>query len=346
MKKYSFLLLLFATQALLVFSQSRYEKEPYLVKSLSKESIKMVEAQTSGGSITVTGGNSTDARIEVYISPNNNKSSVTDEELKKRVEELYNLDITVASNKLRAVAKSKENIKDWKKAVSISFKIFVPQNVSTDLSTSGGNITLTSLSGSQEFTTSGGNLIMDKISGKTEGKTSGGNIAIENSKDEIDLSTSGGNIAAKACSGNMKLSTSGGSLELKNLSGDIEAKTSGGNIDGKDISGELTAHTSGGNVQLLNLNASVDASTSGGNILLAVTKLGKYVKLQNSGGSVALTVPKNSGLDLDLSGRMKGTNFENFSGKIEDNKVRGKLNGGGVPVKIDAGDGRISLELK
>lgn len=342
MKKCSFLFFILVA---FVVASAQDSKEPYMTKSLSGESIKQVEARTSGGSITVAGGNESNARIEVFVEANNNQK-LSKEEIKQRLDELYNLDISTAGGKLSAIAKSKEQIRDWKKALSIAFRIYVPSNVSTDLSTSGGSIHLSDLSGSQKFSTSGGSLHLDKLSGKVDGSTSGGSIHLEDSKDEIDLRTSGGSIEAKNCSGNLKLATSGGSLDLNNLKGNINATTSGGGVHGDNIDGELAAHTSGGSVHLANLTCSLETSTSGGNIDVSFNSLGKYVKINNSAGNVALSIPKNKGLDLDLSGEIANTSFDNFSGKIDDRTVRGKLNGGGVPVTVDANSGRIRLELK
>jgi len=343
MKKYLFLLLFVA---LALFSSAQKEnQEPYLTKSLSGETIKNIEAITSGGNISVTGA-SANARIEVYISPNNSKNSLTKDEIKQRLEELYDLDVSVKGNKLNAIVKNKKKITDWKNSLSIGFKIYVPENVGTDLTTSGGNISLKNLAGDQRFNTSGGNLDLEQLSGKVNGRTSGGNINLQGCKDDIELNTSGGNITAGNCSGNLKLTTSGGGLRLDELKGNINASTSGGNVRGKNISGELKAHTSGGNVDLEDLSCSLESSTSGGNIDVAFTDLGKYIKLNNSGGNIALSVPKNKGMDLDLSGEISNTHFENFSGKMDKNLVKGKLNGGGIPVTVDASSGRVKIELK
>ena len=341
--KQTFFLLLLSTVVYCVHAQT--DKEPYLVKTLNNVSIKEVEARTSGGSISVNGGNSSDARIEVYVTANNNQK-LTKEEVKQRLNELYELNISTAGNKLTAVAKSKEQIRDWKKALNVSYKIYVPQTVSTQLTTSGGSIHLDNLAGTQKFTTSGGSLHLSKLSGKLDGTTSGGSIHLEDSKDDIDLRTSGGSIHASNCSGNLKLATSGGSLELSGLKGVTEATTSGGSVKASNVDGELKAHTSGGSVHMTGLACSLETSTSGGTIEVAFAQLGKYIKISNSAGNVSLTLPKNKGLDLDLSGDIANTTFDNFSGKIEDRQVKGKLNGGGVPVSVDANAGRIRLEMK
>jgi len=345
MKKFLFLLA-FLSQVCFAIAQSKSDKEPYLTKSLSGESVKNIEAKTSGGSITVTGGNSSDARIEVYVSPSNSNSSMTKEEIKQRLDELYNLDVSVSNGKLTAIAKSKQQIKDWKKSLSIAFKIYVSQNVSTDLNTSGGSISLTNLSGRQKFSTSGGSLNIDKLSGDIDGTTSGGSIQVQNSKDDIRLVTSGGSITASGCTGKLELKTSGGSLDLSNLKGTIDAATSGGSINGNSIEGELEATTSGGSIRLKDIRSSLNTSTSGGNINVEITQLGKYVKIDNHAGDVSITLPKTKGLDLDLSGRMGDTSFENFDGRMDENGVKGKLNGGGIPITIDANSGRIKMQLK
>lgn len=346
MKKFSLFFLLAALQFSLR-AQSKSEKEPYMTKPLTNESIKDVEVQTSGGSISVSGVAAAEARIEVYITGYNNRSDLSKEEIRQRLEDKYDLNISVSNNKLTATAKPKEKIRDWKKSLNISFRVYVQKNISTDLSTSGGSISLNNLSGKLEFSTSGGSLDVDNVSGNVNGRTSGGSIRVENSKDEIELTTSGGSIAAKNCDGKLRLSTSGGSLDLDNLKGDIRATTSGGSINGGDIEGELAAHTSGGSIQFRDLSCSLETSTSGGNIDVTIKELGKYVRISNSAGNIDLTLPKNKGLDLDLSGRIgKDVHLDNFSGKINEDEVTGKLNGGGVPVKVDAGNGRIYLGLK
>lgn len=343
MKKF-FLIALIFIFSISVFAQ---EETPYMTKSLSNESVKSTEVQTSGGGISVTGvSNSPETKVEVYISSNMGRDNLSKEEIEKRLQE-YDLNISVSNNKLTAIARPKQRNMDWKKGLSISFKVYVLKNVSTDLTTSGGSISLTNLTGDQKFTTSGGSLHIDNVGGKINGRTSGGSIHLENSRDDIDLTTSGGSIDARNCDGDLRLTTSGGSLSLKDLKGDIKAITSGGNVNGKNISGELVTHTSGGGIHLSELSCSLEASNSGGGIDVEIKELGKYVKISNSGGSIDLQLPKNKGVDLDLAGgRIKTGQLGDFNGKIEDDRVEGKLNGGGVSVRVRSSSGRISLAFQ
>ncbi len=331
----------------LLLSSAAYAQNdvPYLTKSLSKESVANVFARTSGGGIHVEGVSASEARIEVYINPNNNRS-LSKDEIKKRLEGDYRLTVEVTEKKLSAIAEPESNFKDWRNGLSISFKIYVPTNVSTDLSTSGGSIELSNLSGTHNFNTSGGSLRLSKLTGKTRGKTSGGGITITDSKDDISLSTSGGSIRASKCSGALRLNTSGGRIELDDLNGEIEAETSGGPINGERIRGSLYARTSGGRIELSELACGVDASTSGGGISVDIIEVVGSVTVNNSGGNVNLKMPSNKGLNLRLRGNNISTsNLNNFSGDHEDDRITGKVNGGGVEVNVST-SGSITFTMK
>ena len=337
---------LLATTTLPAIAQ-KGNKEPFLTKSFQGESFTEAKVRTSGGSITVAGVAAGEARVEVYIYSNNGNSDLSKDEIQQRLDEMYDLEIGVKNNQLVAIAKPKEKIKNWKKALSISFKVFAPEKTSTDLSTSGGSIHLSNVSGKQDFSTSGGSLHIENVSGNIKGRTSGGSIHVKDAKQDIDLATSGGSIEARDCEGKISLNTSGGSLMLKDLKGNIRATTSGGGIEGKDIGGQLAAHTSGGSIHFDDLTCSLETSTSGGSITVSIKELGEYVRISNSSGNINLDLPKGKGLDLDLEAdRIKTDRLENFSGTMKEDEVNGKINGGGVLVRVKAGSGQIHLGLK
>ena len=344
MKKYFFSLLL-VTVSLAVRAQDKTDKQPYLIKSFSGESINKVMGETSGGNISVAGVDPKESRVEVFVSQNNNKkNSLSDDEFTSKVNADYDLDVSVKNNELTVTAKPKHKITDWKKALNFSFKIYVPENAGTDLTTSGGNISLANLSGDKKFTTSGGNLNLESLEGKTKGSTSGGNINLTNSKDDIDVATSGGNINAGKSSGNITITTSGGSINMEDLNGKINAATSGGNVRGETISGDLNASTSGGNVSLRNLACALKAGTSGGNIDVSIKTLSDHVSINNSAGKVNLEIPKNTGMNLKFTGMEISTpNLENFSGTATNEELKGTVNDGGIPVTVDAGSGKINV---
>jgi hypothetical protein len=346
MKKY-LLLFVVAGQLFAAKAQSNDDRVPYITKSLSSDAVQAVEVRTQGGSILVKGGAGADARVEVYVWGNNSNDNLTKEEIQHRLDEDYTLTVSVSNHQLTAIAKPKHEIFNWRRSLNISFRIYVPENVATDLETSGGSITLGDLAGTEKFSTSGGSLHIDHLTGKTTGSTSGGSIHVTDSKDIIDLSTSGGSIEATNCTGNIRLSTSGGSLHLLNLNGTIHAETSGGSAEGDNIEGDLFVHTSGSSIRLTNLACSLDAETSGAGIHVAMAKLGKFIKLGTSGGNIDLEIPNGQGVNLDIdAGRIKTASLTNFSGSQEKGRMNGTLNGGGIPVRLNTSGGAVSLTTR
>lgn len=343
MKTY-LILLLSITQTFYSFAQKNSGDQPYLTKSLSANSFSKLEVTTSGGNISVMGGSSADARVEVYVKDNAGKD-LSKDEISNRLND-YDFSVDVNNNTLTAVAKNKNKKWDWKNGLSVSFKIYSPNAVSSNLLTSGGNISLHNLEGNQKFRTSGGNLSIENIAGDIDGATSGGNIVISKSHENMMLKTSGGNVEATDCNGTLDISTSGGNVQLDNLNGNIKAHTSGGNIKGNTISGSLLAKTSGGNIKFSDLSCSLETATSGGSMNIEMVKLGEYVRLQNSGGSIDLQLPKNEGMDLHVAGsKIKTGTVNNFNGNTEDGKMDGKLNGGGIPVLVKT-SGRVTLNMQ
>jgi hypothetical protein len=311
MKKLIFALIVVATMVsatLLAFSQDDNQK-PYLVKTFDLANGGSLVTKTSGGSIKVTGTSGNQVKVEMFVKPANwrNRNEAPSKEALAK----YTFDVRKDGNTVYAVAERKD--KNWKwddDGLNVSFEIQVPERIATKLNTSGGSISLANLTGNQEA------------------KTSGGSISLKNVK------------------GNAVANTSGGSISLTQYQGNLDAETSGGSINLTDARGTLKARTSGGSIQLQKVAGDIDARTSGGSINADVTQLGKYLNLHTSGGSVHATIPKGKGLDLDLSGNRVKTTLTNFDGESETNRVKGTINGGGIPVKLSTSGGTTELAYR
>ncbi|TWR26059.1 DUF4097 domain-containing protein [Mucilaginibacter achroorhodeus] len=342
MKK-NLLFLLLASGVISASAQSY--KTPYYTRSLANDGIKNVIVNTSGGSIMVTGAGQQQPHIDVFVVGNNNQD-LSKEEIKKRLEEDYVLDIDIQNGQLKAIAKNRKNNINWRRSLSIGFKVYVNAQTSTNLNTSGGTISIENLNGTQNFETSGGSLSITNVTGNIKGETSGGSISVSNSRNNIDLETSGGGITANNCSGRIKLETSGGSLDLANLKGNVNAETSGGSIRGNNVDGELITSTSGGSINLNAISGSVNASTSGGSVHVQMVKLGRYVKLETSAGHIDLNVPRQAAMNVSLHGdRVNLDVAGNFQGSKDKEDVVGKVNGGGTTVEVH-GDGGVTVSSK
>ena len=297
------------TASLLAFSVAAVAQndKPYLTKSFPAAGFTTLKVETSGGSLTVLGQNAGEARIEMYVRGNNG-DNLSDAEIKDRLERYYQVNIDKDATTLTAIAKRiNDNNWNWRNQLSISFKVFVPMNVSSDLHTSGGSIDLSNLSGDQKAVTSGGSINLENLKGNAVVRTSGGSIEVANITGNLDAVTSGGSIRANGNLGNSKLKTSGGSIRLSSVSGSLEAHTSGGSIHAD------------------------------------IASLGERLSLSTSGGSIEVKMPMDKGMDLDLKGNKVQIAMNNFNGVVEDDHVQGKLNGGGIPVSMRTSGGRVRI---
>ncbi len=320
------------------------EDKPHMIRTFDGSKTEKIEVQTSGGYISLLGGNEANARVEVYVKANNWKNkNLSAEELAEKLKQ-YTISVTQKGNTLECIAKN--NNKESNNTLSISFKVFCPKNVDTDLNTNGGSISLSKLSGDLNFKTSGGSLHLKELEGNVLGRTSGGSIDLENCTKNIDLETSGGSVNAQNCSGEIKIKTAGGSFNLDHMKGNISIATSGGSINVNDVNGSLKASTSGGSINIDKLSGKVDAETSGGSIDAQITHLDGEVKLYTSAGSIELKLPNNEGLNLNLEGNKVSTSdLSNFKGKNTAKNVQGSVNGGGHNVSAQSSSGRVSVDF-
>jgi len=321
------------------------DKTPYMVKNISVN-IQEVELTTSGGSIQVLHENGAQQRLEVYVRGNNNQN-LSKAEIEQRLKDDYELTIETSGSKLVAMARRTANNNNWKNSLSISFKVYAPEKINSELLTSGGSINLSGLDGSHDFKTSGGSLSLKGMRGKLQGATSGGSINIEEINATAEMSTSGGSINAKTCKDNLNLTTSGGSINLEELNGTVHVATSGGSISANNIGGELKASTSGGSINAKGMHCNLDAATSGGSVNVAMDALKEYVKLGNSSGNINLSIPAGSKVNIDLHGqRVSVPNLTNFSGNTSDKEIKGTVNGGGALIKASASSGNVSVRFE
>lgn len=322
------------------------QQAPYLSQPLTNPSFTEAIMSTCGGSLELSGKEGEKPRIEVYITSNNGKK-LSQQEVEKRLSERYEIIIETSGNTLKAEARCKSGIKlDWRESLNISFKVYINSKVNSNLRTSGGSITMHQVAGRHNFTTSGGSLRLSHLYGDINGSTSGGSIQLTDSDGEINLRTSGGSITAERSKGSLQLTTSGGSIRLANLDGNVTVSTSGGSISAQDVKGALSSRTSGGSIRIEGLRGSVDAATSGGSVNVGIVEVGSYVKLSTSAGGINITMPGNKGLDLDLAGmRVNVPTLQNFSGSTANNKIKGSVSGGGIPVSARASGGSVNLSF-
>ena len=147
----------------------------------------------------------------------------------------------------------------------------------------------------------------------------------------IDLHTGDGKIELGSFKGEMQLRSGDGSQEIDNVDGKLRAVTGDGHIHANGRFDELDLKTGDGHVEA--------RATAG-------SALATGWRLETGDGTVTLEVPENLAADVDLhtgDGHIDLDMPITTEGKIRENEVRGKLNGGGNLLLIHTGDGSIRL---
>jgi hypothetical protein len=230
---------------------------------------------------------------------------------------------------ITATAKRKSWNKPWNNT-GIYFNIIVPTEMSCNVSSSGGGIKISGVSGTHNFSSSGGSVKLENTAGTTKANSSGGSVSAIKHKGDIKLSSSGGGVSLDKAKGSVYAHSSGGSVKLEEINGDVEAGSSGGGVY---VTGEASF---------------VKATSSGGPVRVNIAGLSKEMYLKSSGGGVDAIIQRggNLGLDLDLSSDRVNIELHNFSGRSEKNRVKGTMNNGGIPVYMRASGGSVNVRFE
>ena len=278
---------------------------PYEVFEFPVQTPGFVQVYTSGGHIEVKGSTSDEIVVEMYVRKRGDW-------MRAGEADLSNFDIQVQRTGRGVVAEARRVNRSsnfWdKNRTSISFVVYTPREMSAEVKTSGGHVTVSGLTG------------------------------------EVNAKTSGGHVTAEDVVGDFTLKTSGGHINVSEHKGNLYAKTSGGHLRLNDVQGTIEAKTSGGHVKLNRVAGYIDASTSGGHITAEILDIDQGLSLKTSGGHINVTLPEGIGMDLDLRGSRVSTGYlTKFSGTVEKRYIRGSLNGGGIPVTMRTSGGHVNV---
>lgn len=218
---------------------------------------------------------------------------------------------------------------DWND-FEVKWNIRVPKNYNINVRTSGGSIEL------------------DDVGGVVDAHTSGGSISTGRLGNVANLRTSGGSIKIDGAAAKVDARTSGGSIRVGDTDGPVDVRTSGGSISLARIRGSVTARTSGGGISIEDATGSVDASTSGGSIKARLSgQLNADSKLSTSGGGITVSIASNVAADLDARASGGGVSSDvpiTIQGTMDDDELRGKINGGGPKLTLRTSGGGIKVK--
>ena len=309
-------------------SYGEKNKVPSITKTFKLDQPGTLISSSSGGGITVSAHEKAEVIVQVFVRKKGMLLPPNHPDLDE-VLEYYDLVIQKNGTEITATAKRKSYRKLWN-STGVYFKILVPKEMSCNVSSSGGGLIISGVSGTHNFSSSGGGVKLENTGGSTKAKSSGGSVTAYEHK------------------GNIRLSSSGGGVRLNKAKGDVYARSSGGSVKLQDINGDIDASSSGGGVFVMGIAGYIKAKSSGGSVKVNIANLSKEMELGSSGGGVEAIIHNGDelGMDLDLSAGRVYIDLHNFSGKSEKNRIKGIMNGGGIPVYMRASGGNVKVSYE
>lgn len=149
--------------------------------------------------------------------------------------------------------------------------------------------------------------------------------------------------------GHLNLHTGDGNIELARFRGEMELSSGDGHEILHGVDGHLRARTGDGHITADGRFDALNLTTGDGHIEVhaaAGSTIADEWMLRTGDGNVSIEVPENLAADLHLhtgDGHIDVNAPMTTEGRVKENDVHGKLNGGGKLISIDTGDGSISL---
>ena len=149
--------------------------------------------------------------------------------------------------------------------------------------------------------------------------------------------------------GRVDLHTGDGKIELANFKGEMQLRSGDGSQEIDGVDGTLRSTTRDGHIRAHGRFDGLELKTGDGRLdarAAAGSALAAGWRLESGDGTLTLEVPENLAADVDLhtgDGHIDLDMPIITSGRIRENDVHGKLNGGGNLLVIHTGDGSIRL---
>jgi len=379
-RKCLYLLLSLVLSQSAAYAQVTVERERggYTVRSSEKFDVSPggdLKMDDLMGDVTITGGNYSQAEIiqEMFFEADNESEA-------RRLFDDYAAKIKKMDNRIEVSGEGSLTPKAHGSARQLylmvlshrgdmyaTYQVYLPQSFNADVSTSGGDVTLSTIKGRVEAETSGGDIDLNGVTGTVDAQTAGGDVTARNTDGETTLATAGGDISlSDGRTGPYNLKTAGGDITVRGLKGDVRASTSGGDVEARNVEGELDLHTSGGDITLEEVKG-IDhrASTSGGDV--EARGVAGNVDLRTAGGTVLASriqgrvLGNTSGGDMDISEITGDADISTSGGDLFLRDIRGRLvgetSGGdirarverrgklGGPIRLNTSGGEIELRL-
>lgn len=239
---------------------------------------------------------------------------------------------------------------------------------------SSGNLSINDIRGEEvSFKVSSGDIEVGQIEGSNviiESASGRINIDRLQASDEMEISASSGRITGRQIAGNtVMFNSSSGDIKLEVLeagdaainisSGDVQLETatvetldiklSSGKLEINTLNSNLTEISTSSSTEIKSARGEIKLEGSSGDVDITLSALDEPLNLDISSGDITIALPEGSAFDalLDTSSGRIQSDFPVLGNlTAEEDKLKGTVNGGGVPVTLQTSSGDIKLLMR
>ena len=282
-----------------------------------------LDLNTGSGSVNVRTGSSSEVQVTGHVKATNWLGGNADERI-KRIE--ANPPIQQSGNDIRIGLIDDSELQH---NISISYDLVVPAETQLHSHTGSGSQSVEGLQKQIEIESGSGSLKISGIGDTVRAETGSGEIEIDRVK------------------GNVRTKSGSGSIRATDIAGGFEGRTGSGHITlEQTASGSVLANTGSGGMELRGVHGSLDARAGSGTVTAEGNPTGSWT-VDSGSGNIHLKLASDAGFDLDAhtsSGSISVSQPVTVQGTMGHKELRGKVHGGGVPVKVETGSGNIEIQ--
>jgi len=168
---------------------------------------------------------------------------------------------------------------------------------------------------------------------------------------DVRATSGDGSIDVAGVNGRVVLRTGDGSIRAQDIAGALQVQTGDGSVRAGGIDGELDVATGDGSVRADGRLSRVRARSGDGSLVVSAaagSRAGADWDISTGDGSVTLAVPDGFSAELDArtdDGRIRvhDLTVQNVTGGPSSRTLHGTLGAGGRSLRIQTGDGSITL---
>ena len=285
-----------------------------------------LDVATIRGKVYVDGHDAKQIRIEGTVTVRGGaglRTVATPLELARRVADRPRVEVAGNVVRLRPPIDVEE-----RRAVTVSYEIWVPRDTIVVVSTDSGAVEVTGVDGPVTVDTESSAVTLNRLGGKAEVKTESGDVKVDRAAGGLRVVTESSAMTLRGLAGPLEARTQSGAVRASFAgagSADVETGSSAIQLDG--LSGRLAVRTQSGRVEVRGTpTADWDVTTGSSVIEAAFASMAKFTLEATSSSS---------------SVQLKGVTVD---GVTEKGRASGTVGGGGGPnVRLASRSGQIHL---